>query len=280
MAYKEGDTVRITTADEALAGIILPRPEILKGDFIVLKLENGYNIGIDKKKIKKIGLVKKGAPPKAPKIKIKHDPRLPKVSILSYGGTISSKVDYRTGGVYADLTAEDFVAMCPELEKIANLKAKMEMSMMSEDFNWDVWARIAEDVEKELNAGADGVVVTQGTDTLHYTTAALSFFLKDLCKPVIVTASQRSIDRGSSDAFQNLICAVKAAGHFDGAGVYSCLHGSTNDDYCLLIRGVKLRKMHTSRRDAFRPINELPIDRKSTRLNSSHTDISRMPSSA
>ncbi len=259
MTYKPGDSVKVFTKEETIEGVVLPRPEMLEGDFLIIKLENGYNIGVDKKKIEKIELIKKAIPPLIQKKEIITNPNLPNISILSYGGTISSKIDYKTGGVYADLTAEDFVAMCPELEKIANLKAKKEMNMMSEDFDWNVWERIAKDVERELNSGQDGVVITQGTDTLHYTTAALSFFLRNISKPIIVTASQRSIDRGSSDAFINLICSVKAAANFDGAGVYSCLHGTNNDDYCLLIRGTKVRKMHTSRRDAFRPINELPI---------------------
>lgn len=259
MECEAGDFVKIHTHDETIEGTLLPRPAILKGDFIVLKLENGYNIGIDKSKIKKTELLKKGTPPKNNKREIKKNLNLPKVSILSYGGTISSKIDYKTGGVYADLTAEDFVEMNPELENIANMTAKKELSMMSEDFDASIWQRIANDVAREINNGADGVVITQGTDTLHYTTAALSFFLKKLSKPVIITASQRSIDRGSSDAFLNLLCAVNAAANFDGAGVYSCMHGSSDDEHCLLIRGTKVRKMHTSRRDAFRPMNELPI---------------------
>ena len=259
MTYKPGDTVKITTNNDEFVGVLLPRPEILKGDSVILKLESGYNIGIDKKNVKKIELLKKYISIKEKEVKIKHNPNLPKVSFLSYGGTISSKVDYNTGGVFADLTAKDFVIMCPELEDIANISTKKIGNMMSEDMAYNDWILIAKEIETEIKNGADGVVLTQGTDTLHYTTAILSFFLKDVTKPVIVTASQRSIDRGSSDAFINLICAIKAAGHFDGAGIYSCMHGSSDDNHCLLIRGTKVRKMHTSRRDAFRPINELPI---------------------
>lgn len=259
MDYKSGDFVKVKTVDEVLEGFVIPRPGILKGDFLIIKLDNGYNIGIDKSKIKTIEVLKKGETSINLKKDIKKNPSLPNVSILSYGGTISSKVDYKTGGVYADLTAEDFVAMNPTLENVANMTAKKELSLMSEDFDYRIWQKIASDIVREINNGADGVVITQGTDTLHYTAAALSFFLKDLSKPVIITASQRSIDRGSSDAFLNLLCAVKAAASFEGAGVYSCMHGSSNDDYCLLIRGTKVRKMHTSRRDAFRSLNEQPI---------------------
>ena len=254
-----GDLVQITTSEETLEGVIIQRPELLGEDILVLKLENGYNIGIEKKKIQKVKVLKPYEKPKEKKLKLRHTKGLPTVSILSTGGTIASKVDYRTGGVYADYTAEDYVQMLPELAGIANIKARKVMAMMSEDIASKEWIEIAKEVKKELDAGADGVVITHGTDTLHYSTAALSFFLQGLPKPVIFTAAQRSIDRGSSDAFMNLICSVKAATSWDGAEVATCLHGTTNDSHCILNRGTKTRKMHTSRRDAFRPINELPL---------------------
>ena len=256
---KEGDLVKVVTKDEEFEGILMPRPDILDKDVTVVKLGSGYNIGIDNKKIKEIKLVKKYEPKKESKSKLKPKKGLPNVTVLSTGGTISSKIDYRTGGVYADYTADDFVEMVPELADIANLKAKKVMGGMTEDFTSKDWIEMAKEVVKELNSHTEGVVLTMGTDTLHYIAAALSFILTDFSKPIIITASQRSIDRGSSDAFMNLLCAVKAAAEFDGAGVFTCLHGTTNDDYCLLIRGTKVRKMHTSRRDAFRPINEIPI---------------------
>src|SRR3990167_4283839 len=150
--------------------------------------------------------------------------------------------------------------MIPELGNVANFKAEKVMGIISEDFSPEVWQLMAKRIADELNdEKVSGVVVTQGTDTLHFSTAAISFFLRNLNKPVVFTASQRSIDRGSSDAFSNLLCAVHAAAKFDGAAVVTCLHGTSNDSYCILNRGTKVRKMHTSRRDAFRPINELPL---------------------
>jgi len=255
-----GDTVKVHTKEQVYEGILLPRPEIFDDDYTIIKLDNGYNIGIENKKIEKIEVVEKYQKKKEEKHEIKHKKGLPTVPILSFGGTISSRVDYKTGGVYADYTAEDFVAMMPELENIANLKAEKVMGVMSEDIASEEWQAMARRIAKELNDGeVAGVVVTQGTDTLHYSTAAMSFFLKDLNKPVIFTAAQRSIDRGSSDAYSNLLCAVHAASKFDGAAVVTCLHGTSDDSYCILNRGTKVRKMHTSRRDAFRPINELPL---------------------
>ena len=260
MKPEYGDMVKVHTDEAVYEGILMPRPEIFEKDHTIIKLDNGYNIGIDNKKIKKIEVIKKYEKKKEEKVKLSHKKGLPTVSILSFGGTISSRVDYTTGGVYADYTAEDFTAMLPELGHIANLRAEKVMSIMSEDMCPEDWQLMARRIAKELNnEEVAGVVVTQGTDTLHYSTSAISFFLRNLNKPVVFTAAQRSIDRGSSDAFSNLLCAVHAASKFDGAAVVTCLHGTSDDNYCILNRGTKVRKMHTSRRDAFRPINELPL---------------------
>lgn len=259
MKPKAGDRVKITTRDETYEGTLLPRPDILEQDITVLKLDTGYNIGVENRKIENMEILESYAPTEKAKLELKKNPNLPTVAILSAGGTISSRVDYKTGGVYADYTAEDFVAMCPELQDIANIKARKVMSVMSEDMYFQDWILLAKAIKEEFDNGAAGVVVTQGTDTLHFTSAALSFLLKNLSKPVILSAAQRSIDRGSSDAFMNLICAVKAAAHFDGAAVATCLHANMDDEFCYLNRGTKVRKMHTSRRDAFRPIGEKPL---------------------
>ncbi|MBR9676338.1 Glu-tRNA(Gln) amidotransferase subunit GatD [Candidatus Woesearchaeota archaeon] len=266
-SYSAGDIVKVTTTDEVVEGMILPRPDILEGDFLVLKLSSGYNIGIDEKKIKKVEVTKKYSAPNQKKKKLSYKKGLSNVSVISAGGTISSKVDYRTGGTVADYTAEDFVEMMPELENLANIKAIKSLNIMSEDMNNTHWEKIAKDIQKELNSDADGVVLSQGTDTLQYSAAALSFFFHDVKKPIIITASQRSIDRGSSDAYQNLVCAINAAANLNGAGVYVCMHANSSDDYCYLIKASKVRKMHTSRRDAFRPINtsasaEVYMDKK------------------
>ena len=257
--YKAGDEVLVKTDTEELQGLFIERPDILDRDVFVLKLKSGYNIGIDKNKIKKVELINKSLAKQTKKLSQAYNKELPTVSILSLGGTISSKVDYRTGGVYADYTAEDFVAMLPELKDVANLKTRKVMNVMSEDMDFEDWAKTAKAVAEELKSGSEGVVLTQGTDTLHYSASALSFFLQDLNKPVILTAAQRSIDRGSSDAFMNLLCAVRAAAEMDIAEVLTCMHASSNDDFCSLVRGTKVRKMHTSRRDAFRPLNSKPV---------------------
>lgn len=257
---KPGDKVLLQTDNGNFEGILLPRPALLSQDITVLKLSTGYNIGIETKRIKKRKILQEYQTPTVQREKIPHNPELPTVAILSTGGTIASRVDYRTGGVYADYSADDFVRMCPELAKIANIKAVKIMSIMSEDAIAEDWKAMAQAVLENLDK-VNGIVITQGTDTMHFTSSALSFLLENLNKPVIITGAQRSIDRGSSDAFMNLICSVKAAAEWNGACVAICMHGTISDDYCFLLRGTKVRKMHTSRRDAFRAINDEPLAR-------------------
>src|SRR3989338_5932595 len=199
MKPEPGDVVKVHTEEETYEGILMPRPDIFEKDHTIIKLENGYNIGIENNKISKIEVVKKYERKDEKKHKISHKKGLPTVSILSFGGTISSRVDYRTGGVYADYTAEDFVEMMPELQDIANIKAEKAMSMMSEDVTPDIWSQMARRIAMDINdKGVAGLVATHGTDTMHFSTAMMSFYLRNINKPVIFTGSQRSIDRGSS----------------------------------------------------------------------------------
>jgi len=168
-----GDTVHIETEKKVYEGILIQRPEILTPGYTVLKLHHGYNIGIKDDRIKGITVIDKAKPIKVKRKALEFKKDLPTISIISLGGTISSRVDYRTGGVVADYTAEDFVSMCPELEGLANIKAEKFMGVMSEDMLYVDWQRIARKVAEELNKGVDGVVLTQGTDTLHFTSAPM-----------------------------------------------------------------------------------------------------------
>ena len=255
---KPGDRVRVVLEDKTLEGVLMPRPDMADKEHIVLKMESGYNIGLDRSGIKSITVVEKHIEAKhAPSKPLPRRPGKPLVSILSTGGTISSRVDYRTGGVYASYTAEDLVKIAPELNSLADIKSRFLMNVMSEDMKPPLWAEIAENIALELNGGSGGVVVTHGTDTMHYSTAALSFMLKNLSKPVVFTGSQRSSDRGSSDSFLNIVCSTAFAAS-NVSGVYLVMHGSMSDNYCLAHLGTKVRKMHTSRRDAFKSINARP----------------------
>jgi glutamyl-tRNA(Gln) amidotransferase subunit D len=257
---KPGNKVEIKTKDKLLRGILMERPELADNKYLVIKLESGYNVGLKKSEIKEIKAIKtreKGGK-KESKV-IKKDLSKKTVSIISTGGTISSRVDYRTGGVYASFTAEDLLESHPELKNFANIETIDLMNVMSEDMHPKLWVKIAKAIHRELNSeNVAGVVVTHGTDTMAYTSAALSFILGNLGKPIALTGSQRSSDRGSADSFMNLICSVIfSSSKYSGIGVV--MHGSMSDEFCFLHSGVKVRKMHTTRRDAFQTINGKPL---------------------
>lgn len=253
-----GDNVKITKDDIFYEGIILDRAEDADEHHIVLKLTNGYNIGLSIIDAK-IELLEKGEKPKIEleAFDIERNPEMHDISIISTGGTVASIIDYKTGAVHPAFTADDLLRANPELLEHANIKGKAIYNILSENMKPEYWVKAANSVADEINDGSYGVVLAHGTDTMHYTSAALSFIL-DTPVPIVVTGAQRSSDRPSSDAYLNLINSVTAA-KSDIAEVMVCMHGTENDNFGLLHRGTKVRKMHTSRRDTFRSINTSPI---------------------
>ncbi|MBI5880945.1 Glu-tRNA(Gln) amidotransferase subunit GatD [archaeon] len=255
---KPGDKVKITCDKEEYTGILVDK----KKDTTVVKLENGYNIGIENKKIKNIDVLEKGK-----ELEIKYSSKaekkkgLPNISILHTGGTIASKVDYRTGGVIASFKAEDFLGLFPEIGEIANIKSKQVLNIMSEDILFKDYVKLAEAVKQEIDDGAQGVIIGHGTDTIAMTAAALAFIFETLPIPVLMVGAQRSSDRGSSDAAMNLVCAAEFIVKTDFKGVALCMHEHTADETCVILPATKTRKMHTSRRDAFKAIDDTPIAR-------------------
>jgi glutamyl-tRNA(Gln) amidotransferase subunit D len=250
-----GDRVSVERGGMAYEGVLMPSR---RKDHLVIKLDNGYNIGL-KVPESELKLVEKGRELKPPAKTLRRREGLPQVSILSTGGTIASKVDYRTGAVTSQFSAGEIIAAIPELEEMANYNARVIYQILSENMRADYWMELARAVAEEISAGAEGVIVTHGTDTMMYTAAALSFMLRTPV-PVVLVGSQRSSDRPSSDAAMNAICAVTVAVS-DIAEVCVVMHDSTSDDYCSIHRGTRVRKMHTSRRDAFQSINQRPIGR-------------------
>ena len=266
MVAEQGDRVRVATDNVAYEGTLMPSTTIN----IVVKLDNGYNVGVDRSACIEL-LEKKSHAPRHEKseegagaigvagavAEVEAEGGLPTVAILSTGGTIASKVDYRTGAVTSQFTAEDILDAIPELRKIANYRTKVVYSILSENMRAEYWITLARAIAEEIEKGADGIIVTHGTDTLGYTASA---FMIKTPVPIVLVGSQRSADRPSSDNAMNAICAASVAVS-DIAEVSVVMHGTTSDDYCLIHRGTRVRKMHTSRRDAFRSINAQPIGR-------------------
>lgn len=255
--FSPGDEVRLRLALEEIDGSVLESPD---NGIILLKLKSGYNIGIPKENILAGRALKKFKPAQGKKVEIKRKEGKPSIGLIITGGTIAAKLDPKTGGVKWLTDVGEFLKFYPELTDLVNIK-KIEVPFMvaSESMTSEHWIKIAQTIKPMLDDDEiKGVIVTHGTDFLHYTSAALSFFLKNLNKPVVLTYSQRSIDRASSDANLNLQCAARMA-ISDCAEVMLVGHASTNDDYCYALKGSKVRKMHSSRRDAFKPINTAPI---------------------
>lgn len=257
-----GDIIRVVKGSEIYEGILIPRSEYGDEKHVVVKLKNGYNIGVEitpDSKIEKIGEGTKPtfAPPPLPE----QRPGLPKVAIISTGGTIASRVDYRTGGVRPALSASDLYSVVPELADVAQIETQILLSLFSENITPQQWTEIAQTVAKKIHEGFDGVVLAHGTDTMGYTAAALSFALQNLPVPIIIVGSQRSADRPSSDAATNLLGAVLAAAKAPFAEVVVAMHETPSDTYIALHNGTKVRKCHTSRRDAFKSVNASPIAR-------------------
>jgi glutamyl-tRNA(Gln) amidotransferase subunit D len=260
--FQVGDIIRVTSKGKAYEGILIPRSETGDDKHVVVKLKSGYNVGVQVTPDVKIEKIGKGTKPSfaAPPLP-EQKPELPKVVILSTGGTIASRVDYRTGAVRSALSASDLYGVVPELADIARVKTEIVFSLYSENLTQQHWTQLAQKVAEHIKQGADGVVIAHGTDTMAYTAAALSFALQNLPVPVILVGAQRSSDRPSSDAATNLIAAVQAATRGPFAEVSLAMHETLSDTAIAITKGTKVRKCHTSRRDTFKPVNATPIAR-------------------
>ncbi len=253
--------VRLTNAaGSVFEGVILPRSGTFDDLHVVLKLKNGYNVGIHVDRIVSIEeLGYKEAVYKIPEKEFPTSPDLPSITLLGTGGTIASRLDYRTGAVIPAFTPGELYGAVPELADICNLTTKKIFGVFSENMGWPEYVALAENIGREIENGTDGIVIGHGTDTMGHTAAVLSFMVQDSPVPIVIVGSQRSSDRPSSDAARNLIHAVRAAGLGDIAEVQISMFGPTSDRYGLLHRGTRCRKMHSSYRSTFRTVGDIPL---------------------
>ncbi|MDP8314311.1 MAG: Glu-tRNA(Gln) amidotransferase subunit GatD [Candidatus Celaenobacter antarcticus] len=251
---------KVKTTRGNFKGIILPRSENDDDLHIVLKLATGYNVGIDVNTItdmKEIGY--KEAHYKIPEKEFPFTEGKPNIKLLGTGGTIASRLDYRTGAVIPAFSPGELYGAVPELADICNLQTEKLFAVFSENMGPDQYKKLAVAIGKEIEKGIDGIVIGHGTDTLHHTAAALSFMIQNSPVPIVLVGSQRSSDRPSSDAALNLIHATTTAATSDIAEVLVCMFGPTSDEYGLLHRGTRVRKMHSSYRSTFRTIGDVPL---------------------
>jgi glutamyl-tRNA(Gln) amidotransferase subunit D len=254
------DVIITNDAGRVFEGVILPRSVNFDDLHIVIKMKNGYNIGILVDRVVKIEeMGYKEAIYKIPEKEFPSSPDLPNVTLLGTGGTIASRLDYRTGAVIPAFTPGELYGAVPELADICNLTTKKLFGVFSENMGKEQYIALAKSIGEEIAAGADGIVIGHGTDTMGHTAAILSMMVQNSPVPIVIVGSQRSSDRPSSDAALNLIHAVRAAAYGDIAEVQICMFGPTSDRYGLLHRGTRCRKMHSSYRSTFRTVSGIPL---------------------
>ncbi len=253
--------VRLTNdAGSVFEGVVLPRSETLDDEHIVIKMRNGYNVGVHISRVAALTeLGYREAVYKIPEREFPSRPQLPKVTLLGTGGTIASRLDYRTGAVIPAFTPGELYGAVPELADICNLTTRKLFGVFSENMAREQYIALARSIGEEIREGADGIVIGHGTDTMGHTAAILSFMVQDSPVPIVIVGSQRSSDRPSSDAALNLIHAVRSAAYGDIAEIQICMFGPTSDRYGLLHRGTRCRKMHSSYRSTFRTIGDIPL---------------------
>jgi glutamyl-tRNA(Gln) amidotransferase subunit D len=250
---ENGDQIKVEAEGGEFSGLLMPTQENEKSETLLIKLNSGYNISLEPNSVE---LISKGE-----KRKIREEKgdksKAGDIVILGCGGTIASKIEYKTGAVYPSISPKELKMAFPELEKY-QVHSKSVFSLFSEDFNSEHWKIIAKEIESEIKNGSKGIVIMHGTDSMTYTSSAVSYMLQNLPVPVVFVGSQRSSDRPSSENEMNLTNAVfSATKNFGEVGV--CMHATTNDNYCYIHRGTRVRKMHTSKREAFKSINEMPM---------------------
>ncbi len=253
---------KIETSRGNFVGTVLPRSENDDQKHIVLKIPTGYNVGISIDTIIKMEETGyKKANYKIPEKEFPYTKGLPSVKLFGTGGTIASRLDYRTGAVIPAFSPGELYGAVPELADICNLTTEKVFAVFSENMGPEQYKQLAVAIGKEIENGIDGIVIGHGTDTLHHTAAALTYMIQDPPVPIVLVGSQRSSDRPSSDAALNLMHACYTAGHSDIAEVMVCMFGPTSDDYALLHRGTRVRKMHSSYRSTFRTLGDIPLAR-------------------
>lgn len=228
-------------------------------DSIFLKLSSGYNEGILVENIKSSTKLSDSSKKDKQKIVVESNPE---ILILHTGGTIASKVDYSTGAVNSMISPDELLSLYPELKSQARIGSELISNMPSDDMNFSHYNLIANKIVSSIKKypSLKGIILTHGTDTLHYTSAALSFTLQNLPVPVMLVGSQRSSDRPSSDAASNLLNAVYFINNEPRfKEVLICMHESMNDPRAVILRGINARKMHSSKRSAFKPVNVEPL---------------------
>lgn len=240
-------------------GILMPKHELSHTDTIIIKLDNGYNIGVNMDNVLIAETIECKERVESSYTETLELRNLSKVKILGCGGTIASKVEYETGAVKPAMSPSELIELIPELKELANYDFEVIFNILSEDMTPKHWEVLAGHIHRSLSSGVNGIVVTHGTDTMSYTASAIAFALRNLPTPIAFVGAQRSSDRPSTDAALNLLAAVITTLNAPFGESVVVMHSFSSDLEVYVHRGVKVRKMHSSRRDAFQSINDIPL---------------------
>lgn len=167
-----------------------------------------------------------------------------KLLLLTTGGTIASVEG--ENGLKPGVTADELLRYVSKLDNDYTMETTSLMNLDSTNMQPEYWVKIAEAI-KENYEHYDGFVITHGTDTMAYTSAALSYMLQYSQKPIVITGSQIPITFQKTDAKKNITDAIRFACESVG-GVYVVFDGR-------VIQGTRAIKLRTKSYDAFESIN-------------------------
>jgi L-asparaginase len=175
--------------------------------------------------------------------------RHPKVLVLFCGGTLIMRENDDGSLVVNDTDAaiDLLLGLEPRLvDEVASLHVEHIENIDSSNMTPQIWDKIGAVIHENYDA-YDGFVITHGTDTMAFTSSALSFVLSDIGKPVVLTGAQLPGSRIETDARRNFINAVRVA-TLDRSGVFLVFDGD-------IILGSRAHKLSESKLDAFGVIN-------------------------
>ena len=192
----------------------------------------------------------------------------PKILIVYTGGTIGMVKDYNTGA----LKAFDFSQISSKIPELQHLNCEITTISFSNpidssNMNVDYYIEIAQIISDNYNQ-FDGFVVLTGSDTMSYTSSAISFMFENLQKPVIFTGSQLPIGDLRTDAKENLITSIQVASTYEN-GIPVVQEVGLYFEY-KLYRANRTTKINAEQFEAFASMNYPPLAESGVHLNFSY----------
>ena len=165
--------------------------------------------------------------------------------LIATGGTIASRSGRE--GLSPALTGEELVSFIPEARELCDITVLQLLNIDSTDMQPQHWLEISETIADNYES-YDGFVIVQGTDTMAYTAAGLSYLIQKSRKPIVLTGSQKPIEAPGTDAKTNLIQSIRFAADDLSCDVSVVFAGK-------VIAGTRARKQRTKSTNAFTSVN-------------------------